>query len=669
MSSNSDSERIVANRYVLRRELGRGGMGVVWEAFDPSLDRAVAVKQVLLPDHFTDSERADAHARVRREARSAARISHPSVITIHDVFDFEGDPWVVMELVEGGSLQDLLERRGALDVDTTATIAEALLRAVQAADAAGVLHRDIKPGNIMMSSDGRVILTDFGIATMEGGPSITRTGALIGSPEYMPPERLEGGPAEHRGDLWSIGVTLFAAVEGLSPFRRDSITAAIAAVLGASLPPMRRAGRLTPVIAGLLERDPDRRLTVDRALEMLDGRGGAGGGSGPHAAAVPGPGPASDSGAVPSAGTGYPGGPGTGPTGGYPSGPVTGPGAPVGGYPSGPVTGPSGVRPNGPGPGATSGPLSGPHPAMGGPGGPHTPARPFPPQGGPTPPYGPSRQQPAFAAHSAGHGPGYGGPTGGQGTMAPPRPPASAPSSGGGANRLLVGLGCGAVALVLIAVVAFSGILLSRSGEDPRQQADAPPESTLPSEQGAPVEPTPSNVPEDAGDDGSEGPPSYDDMETFESQWFDVEHPETWTVDDSRIEESLVVFIAPGSDHQVWVAGWTEEEFTGTSGEYLVETKGGTDVEGDVTTDYLQLNLHEFEEDDYEDGWDVAMVRANLTNDTWASPARRFWAYAVSMDQGDQRVFYMITVNVPRGDAGYYDELPGEVMESFEPHL
>ncbi|WP_306371675.1 serine/threonine-protein kinase, partial [Nocardiopsis sp. CC223A] len=277
MSSNSDSERIVANRYILRRELGRGGMGVVWEAFDPSLDRTVAIKQVLLPDHFTDAERADAHARVRREARSAARISHPSVITIHDVFDFEGDPWVVMELIEGGSLQDLLEQRGALDVETTATIAGALLEAVRSADAAGVLHRDIKPGNIMMSADGRVILTDFGIATMEGGPSITRTGALIGSPEYMPPERLEGGPAEHRGDLWSIGVTLFATVEGLSPFRRDSITAAIAAVLGAPLPPMRRAGRLTPVIAGLLERDPDRRLTVDGALALLNERGGAGG--------------------------------------------------------------------------------------------------------------------------------------------------------------------------------------------------------------------------------------------------------------------------------------------------------------------------------------------------------------------------------------------------------
>src|SRR5699024_11083851 len=212
MSSNNDGERTVADRYVLRRELGRGGMGIVWEAYDPELHRDVAIKQVLLPGHFTPEERDDAHARVRREARSAARVSHPTVITIHDVFEYDGSPWVVMELVEGGSLRDMLNEQGALEVSLVAKIGESLLQAVHYANQAGVLHRDIKPGNIMMSSDGRVILTDFGIATIEGGPSITRTGALIGSPEYMAPERLEGAEAEHRNDLWSIGVTLFAAV-------------------------------------------------------------------------------------------------------------------------------------------------------------------------------------------------------------------------------------------------------------------------------------------------------------------------------------------------------------------------------------------------------------------------------------------------------------------------
>ncbi|MDE3721734.1 protein kinase [Nocardiopsis sp. N85] len=642
MSSNSDNERVVANRYVLRRELGRGGMGVVWEAFDPSLDRAVAIKQVLLPDHFTDSERSDAHARVRREARSAARISHPSVITIHDVFDFEDDPWVVMELVEGGSLQDLLDERGTLDVDTVAEIAKALLKAVQAANAAGVLHRDIKPGNIMMSSDGRVILTDFGIATMEGGPSITRTGALIGSPEYMPPERLEGGPAEHRGDLWSIGVTLFAAVEGLSPFRRDSITAAIAAVLSAPLPPMRRAGRLTPVISGLLERDPDRRLNVEGALALLDGRGGAAGdASGPHPAFVPGPGPASDSGPLPphaAANVGF------GPTG-----------------PSGPITGERFT-----GPGSTSGPISGPvgHPPQGPHTGAHTPARPFPPPGPTTPatPFGPQGRPPVYAAHGGGHGGGHGG------TITPNRPSAPAPSSAG-PGRTLAGLGCGALALLLIAVLVVGGMLMSRSGgEDPGPEADGTPDTTVPSEQDTP--PTPADVPDEGNDDdGQDGPPPYDDLETYESQWFDVDHPEGWQVDDSRIEESLVAFIAPGNDHQVWVAGWTEEEFEGSSADYLAQTKGGTDVEGDVTTGYVQLGLDEYDEDEYGDDWDVAMVRADFTNDTWTSPARRFWAYAINTDYEGQRVFYMVTVNVPRGDAGFYEELPAEVMDSFDPHL
>jgi predicted Ser/Thr protein kinase len=265
----SNSQPTIANRYVLRRELGRGGMGIVWEAHDTALNRVVAIKQVLLPGHFTDAERTDAHARVRREAQSAARITHPTVITIHDVFEYEHNPWVVMELIEGGSLQDTLARTGTMPPESVADIAESLLQAVRAADAAGVLHRDIKPGNIMMSTDGRVVLTDFGIATMEGGPSITRAGALIGSPEYMPPERLEGGPAEHRGDLWSIGVTLYAAVEGTSPFRRDSITATIAAVISAPLPPMSRAAWLEPVITGLLEHDPNQRLTTDQALELL----------------------------------------------------------------------------------------------------------------------------------------------------------------------------------------------------------------------------------------------------------------------------------------------------------------------------------------------------------------------------------------------------------------
>ncbi|MFJ9557059.1 serine/threonine-protein kinase [Nocardiopsis sp. NPDC101807] len=643
MSSKSDSERIVADRYVLRRELGRGGMGVVWEAFDPSLDRVVAIKQVLLPDHFTDSERADAHGRVRREARSAARISHPTVITVHDVFEYEGDPWVVMELVEGGSLQDRLNEQGALPPDSVAEIAESLLKAVQAANAAGVLHRDIKPGNIMMSLDGRVILTDFGIATMEGGPSITRTGALIGSPEYMPPERLEGGPADHRGDLWSIGVTLFAAVEGTSPFRRDSITAAIAAVISAPLPPMTRAGRLEPVIAGLLERDPDRRLTVEGALALLRGRGASGGGVGPAGVAgaagvAAGAGPGADPGAD---GSPYAHGLRSG---GYPA---AGPRA--GGYSTGPGTA-------GHGTGARL-PQGRP-----GPPGPVTPRTPFPPGRAPAAPYG----------HSGGGGTGGStGPLRSGGPGGPGRPAGSGTAS---TAKVLLGVGAGLLALLLVSVAVVTVVL--RSGG----AAEEPAPQGAPTEGGAPPEePSPSAEPGGGGGGGEEAaavegdddgePPSYDELDTFSSQWFDVAHPAGWEVDDSGIDDSLAVFVAPGRDHQVWVTGWTEEEFTGTSAEYLRQTNGGTDAEQDITTDYAELELEEFDEDDYGDGWDVAMVESDFTNESWATPERRFWSYAISMDHEGSRVFYMVSVNVPREDGDFYDDLHEEVVETFTPHL
>ncbi|WP_026122692.1 serine/threonine-protein kinase [Nocardiopsis halotolerans] len=679
MSSNSDSERIVADRYVLRRELGRGGMGVVWEAFDPALDRVVAIKQVLLPDHFTDSERADAHGRVRREARSAARISHPTVITIHDVFEYDGNPWVVMELVEGGSLQDHLNEHGVLPVDEVARIAESLLRAVRAANAAGVLHRDIKPGNIMMSADDRVILTDFGIATMEGGPSITRTGALIGSPEYMPPERLEGGPAEHRGDLWSIGVTLFAAVEGVSPFRRDSLTAAIAAVISAPLPPMKRAGWLEPVIAGLLERDPDRRMNVEEALALLHERGGAG-----AAGTASGFGGDGDNGGFGAAGAaaGFDSGPHTAPG---VSGPQSAHHAPGGGHPGtggypntrtplpqGPPTGPSG--PNMP----PAGPI-GPH----GPGGSHRPPNPVTP-GTPFPPSGGHGAGPAYR-HQPMYSGGPGGPGGPGSSTGPVHSGGHGGSrSGSGTTKVLLGVGAGAVALVLISAALFTGVLLSANGEEmagPTVAGDSS-ESAMP-----PVDPSPSaggndgnagtgsagdgaengGQEENGGDDGE--PPSYDDLETFRSQWFDVDYPSGWQVNDEEIENTLVAFVAPGNNHQVWVSGWSDETFTGTSADYLEQTNGGTDVEGDVTTDYTQLELEELGDGDLGEGWDVALVEADFTNEEWSDPERRFWVYAASTEREGTRVFYLVSVNVPRAHADSYEDLHEDVMSTFAPKL
>ncbi|WP_150245394.1 serine/threonine-protein kinase [Nocardiopsis quinghaiensis] len=653
MSSNSDSERVVADRYVLRRELGRGGMGVVWEAFDPSLDRVVAIKQVLLPDHLTDSERADAHGRVRREARSAARISHPTVITVHDVLEYGGNPWVVMELIEGGSLQERLDERGALPVDVVAEIAESLLKAVQAANAAGVLHRDIKPGNIMVSLDGRVVLTDFGIATVEGGPSITRTGALVGSPEYMPPERLEGAPADHRGDLWSIGVTLLAAVEGASPFHRDSLTAAIAAVISAPLPPMTHTGWLKPVITGLLERDPDRRLTVDGALALLRERGGPSGGA---------PGFGSGPQSVHHA----------------PSGGRTAFGGPPGGHP---VTRPP--LPQGPPPGhmGPTGPgrAAGPNEPSG-PGGPPNPEAPFP--------QGPGHRSAPSYQHQPVHAGGHGGP-GGPGGPAPghgPLPVGGNAQPGSGTTKVLLGVGAGAVALLLIATVVAVVLLLpdqetaggTATPVSP-SESQAPPTASSDGEEanvgnGSGGQEGDGGQDHDGGDYGEDGddsgePPSYDELETFDSEWFTVDYPAGWEVDDSQIDDTLAVFVAPGSDRQVWVTGWTEEEFTGTSAEYLQETRGGTGVSGDVTTGFTQLELEDFDEDDFGEGWDVALVEADLTNETWATPERRFWAYAISMDYEGSRVFYLVSVNVPRGDADHYDDLHEDVIETFTPHL
>lgn len=596
MSSNS--EHPVADRYVLRRELGRGGMGIVWEAYDTALDRVVAIKQVLLPGHFTEAERDDAHARVRREARSAARVGHPTVITIHDVFEHEHDPWVVMELVEGGSLQDMLSEEGALPPERVADIAVSLLEAVRAADAAGVLHRDIKPGNIMMSADGRIILTDFGIATVEGGPSITRTGALIGSPEYMPPERLEGAPADHRGDLWSIGVTLYAAVEGSSPFRRDSITAAIAAVISSPMPPMTRAGWLEPVIAGLLERDAERRLTVDQALRLLeDLRSGAAGPAGATAVA----------GAA-----------------GVPSGPQE----PVhdahsGGYPDNAYEADY---------------STGPH------------------QGGGY--YG-GGAYPNSAAYA--------------GPVAPPPPGEPARRSRKGP---MIAMFAAAAALLLVA--GFVLVVALRPDTTPADStADSEGRQDTTGDQGGQSDQGGEESQEGAGQndapvasDGS--PPEYeeDDLSLYDSPWFTISYPGGWEIGEEDPDDSYASFVAPGLEHQIDVEGWEETEYTGTSAEYLADSQGGTDIDGDVTRDYEIRETEDFEGDDFEDGlagMDVAMVEADLVNDTWDDPERRFWAYSVIMNEGGERVFYLVTVNVPRSQADDFDEVHEDVIESFTP--
>lgn len=262
-------DRQVGNRYRLVEPLGEGGMGVVWRAYDELLDRTVAIKEVRYSG-VGERQRAELNRRTIREARAAGRLDHPSVVVIHDVVEEDGRPWIVMQLVRSRSLAEAIRADGPLPVARAAAIGARVLDALRTAHATGVLHRDVKPENVLLADDGRVVLTDFGIATMESEAGLTATGSLVGTPAYMPPERLNGEPARPESDLWSLGATLYAAVEGGPPFRRDSWAATVAAVLRDAVDPPRRAGALTPVIMGWLQRDPGTRLPAGQAAQLLD---------------------------------------------------------------------------------------------------------------------------------------------------------------------------------------------------------------------------------------------------------------------------------------------------------------------------------------------------------------------------------------------------------------
>ncbi|MCT9933692.1 serine/threonine protein kinase [Planotetraspora sp. A-T 1434] len=260
----------VGGRYRLVEVVGRGGMGVVWRAHDSVLNRTVALKQVVL-DHLPPGpSRTDALARVLNEARTAARLRHPSVVTIYDVIEENGTPWIVMEFLVGRSLEEELAEVRHVSEARAAEIGLAVLGALNAAHRAGITHRDVKPANILLLANGLVVLTDFGIAQAEGDPTLTATGTLIGSPAFMAPERLNGERAVAASDLWSLGVVLYAAVEGRPPFRRgDTMAALFAAILTRDPEPMRTADRLRPLIAGLLTKDPRKRMTAPGAAEHL----------------------------------------------------------------------------------------------------------------------------------------------------------------------------------------------------------------------------------------------------------------------------------------------------------------------------------------------------------------------------------------------------------------
>ncbi|WP_084956614.1 serine/threonine-protein kinase [Thermoactinospora rubra] len=280
-------DRLVAGRYRLLEPIGEGGMGVVWRAHDGVLDREVAVKEVRYTG-VGDRKRAELNRRTIREARAAGRLDHPSVVVVHDVVEEDGRPWIVMQLVRSRSLAEAIRRRGPLPVPEVARIGVCVLQALRRAHQAGVLHRDVKPENVLLAEDGRVVLTDFGIASMEAEAGLTASGNLVGTPAFTPPERLNGLPATPASDLWSLGATLYTAAEGAPPFRRESWASTVAAVLRDDVEPPRLAGPLAPVIMGLLQRDPAARMGAAQAEAALSAlQSGQGYGTPPPAPVPP----------------------------------------------------------------------------------------------------------------------------------------------------------------------------------------------------------------------------------------------------------------------------------------------------------------------------------------------------------------------------------------------
>ncbi|MFJ5778310.1 serine/threonine-protein kinase [Streptomyces sp. NPDC093094] len=269
MSGSPGGERVIAGRYRLLSPLGEGGMGTVWRALDEVLRREVAVKEVRAPAGLPAGDVERLYARLEREAWAAARVANRNVVTVYDVATQEGRPWIVMELIRGITLADLLDAEGPLPPQRVALIGAEVLSALRAAHEAGVLHRDVKPGNVLMANDGRVVLTDFGIATVEGSSALTMTGEVVGSPEFLAPERALGRTPGPASDLWSLGVLLYAAVEGVSPFRKDTPLSTLHSIVDQELPPPHRAGPLAPVIEGLLRKDPAGRLEAEEAEREL----------------------------------------------------------------------------------------------------------------------------------------------------------------------------------------------------------------------------------------------------------------------------------------------------------------------------------------------------------------------------------------------------------------
>jgi serine/threonine protein kinase len=270
--SETVAERVLAGRYRLLSRIGSGGMGTVWLARDEVLDREVAVKEVSIYPGLSDSERDVLYQRTQREARATARLSHPGIVTVHDVVTEDGRPWIVMEYVKAPSLQEIIDLYGPMRYEQVAELGQQLVSALRTAHAAGILHRDVKPGNVLLWREGReqrAVLTDFGIAQMTGDATLTKTGLIMGSPAYIAPERAKGENVGPPSDLWSLGATLYAAVDGKPPHQRTDAMSTLGAVLTVDAGPPRDGGPLSPVLLGLMERDPARRMTAETAADLF----------------------------------------------------------------------------------------------------------------------------------------------------------------------------------------------------------------------------------------------------------------------------------------------------------------------------------------------------------------------------------------------------------------
>jgi serine/threonine protein kinase len=269
--ATADATRRVADRYVLESALGKGGMGVVWRARDTVLNRTVAVKEIQIPERLQTVDMLSIQARVMREARSAARLAHPGVVTIYDVVQERSQSFIIMEFVDAPTLEDLINERGPLAADEAAALGLDILAALETAHANGIVHRDVKPSNILITQEGRAKLSDFGIATVKDDPKITSTGIMLGSPQFMAPEQAQGTASGPAADLWALGATLYFAVEGRYPFDRGEAIPTLAAVVHDDFAPLRLSGALTPAITALLVKEPELRPTENETRRLLEG--------------------------------------------------------------------------------------------------------------------------------------------------------------------------------------------------------------------------------------------------------------------------------------------------------------------------------------------------------------------------------------------------------------